>query len=46
MGKGINDLKTVGSAAVDGVLNLFSMFSVPNPSQIKNPIQNYKVNEF
>lgn len=28
-GKGINDLKTVGGAAFDGLLNLVSMFREP-----------------
>lgn len=37
-GKGINDLKTVGGAAFDGLLNLVSMFREPPKQFIKNPI--------
>lgn len=29
IGKGVNDIKTVGGAAVDGLLNLVSMFREP-----------------
>ncbi len=32
LGKGVNDIKTVGGAAVDGLLNLFTMFREPPAS--------------
>jgi hypothetical protein len=32
LGKGVNDIKTVGGAAVDGFLNLFTMFREPPAS--------------
>jgi hypothetical protein len=32
LGKRVNDLKTVGGAAVDGLFNLFTMFREPPAS--------------
>lgn len=42
LGKGINDLKTVGGAAVDGVFSLFNAFKQPPQSEIRTPIRNYE----
>jgi hypothetical protein len=45
-GKGVSDLKTVGGATLDGLLNLVTMFIVPPISEIKNPIRDHKLNEY
>jgi hypothetical protein len=46
VGRGISDLRTVGGAALDGILNLVTMFIVPPMSEIKNPIKDHKLSDY
>ena len=41
-GKGVSDLKTVGGAAVDGLLSLMGATKVPPTSEVKEPISRHQ----